>query len=291
MSEWQVLKLLEWTKDYFQKYGIPNPRLDAELLLAHTLNLKRIDLYLQHDRPVNATELATFKTYIQRRSKREPLQHILGTQNFYGIQIKVSPAVLIPRPETEVLVETVLKKIPEDSTVNILDLGTGSGAILAALASELPNAVLTGVELTDTAFSIASENLTTWGDRIHLLKGDLFSPLPEDATFDVIVSNPPYISPSEKESLQPEVALFEPAEALFTTDNEGLDFFRRIVKDTPRFLKTNGLLALEMGIGQAAKIKTLLEENGCFNEIEIVKDLNGIERIIIARCEHGKADN
>lgn len=291
MSEWQVLKLLEWTKDYFQKYNIPNPRLDAELLLAHTLNLKRIDLYLQHDRPVNAMELATFKAFIQRRSKREPLQHILGTQDFYGIPIKVSPAVLIPRPETEILVETVLKKTPQDSAVNILDIGTGSGAILAALASELPNATFTGIELTDAAFEVATENLATWSDRICLLKGDLFSPLPEDASFDVIVSNPPYISPLEKESLQPEVALFDPPEALFTTDNEGLDFFKKIIKDAPKFLKTNGLLAFEIGIDQSAKIKALLEENGCFNGIEIVKDLNKIERIIIARCEHGKADH
>ncbi len=297
---WTILKLIEWTADYFTKNGVPNPRLDAELLLAHTLNKKRIDLYLAFEAAVSETDLATFKGYIQRRAKREPLQYITGVQEFYGIPIKVTPAVLIPRPETEILVEKALKTVlasvgsgvlasetpthlDAGTPIRILDLCTGSGAIIAALASQLPEARFVGTDISKAALEIAGQNTEKWKDRVTLLRGDLFMPI-AGKTFDLIISNPPYCPEVERASLQPEVRDHEPAEALFAGAN-GLAIIRKIIADAPKFLKPEGWLFMEIGEAQAEKVKELIKAMACYKEPEVIKDYSGIERIIAVQTK------
>ena len=305
MSTWTTLKLIEWTSDYFQKNGIPNPRLDAELLLSHILNKKRIDLYLAFDQTVSETDLATFKGYIQRRVKREPLQYITGVQEFWGLPIKVTPDVLIPRPETELLVEYTLKNLPptqslplegggkREGVITILDLCTGSGFIISALASELTNAQFVGTDISEKALEIAKFNTEKWKERVELLHGDLFkllSPPPKpshleaegqgEGAFDLIVSNPPYVPESQIMILQPEIKDYEPKIALVAEDN-GLAIIRKIVNDAPKYLRKDGRLVMEIGDGQAEEVKKIIADNGSYGKIEIIKDYGGIERIII----------
>ncbi|MCG2739877.1 MAG: peptide chain release factor N(5)-glutamine methyltransferase, partial [Syntrophaceae bacterium] len=171
---WTVLKLIQWTEEYFKKHNVPNPRLDAELLLSHLLKKKRIDLYLQFDAPLNQSELASFKELVKRRIAREPLQHITQTQEFWSLPIKVTPDVLIPRQETEHIIEHALKLFNKDSLIQILDIGTGSGAIAAALASEFQNAKITATDISEKALVVAKENLLQFGDQIILKKTNLF---------------------------------------------------------------------------------------------------------------------
>lgn len=289
MEKWTILKLIEWTAEYFKKHGIPNPRLDAELLLAHILNKKRIELYLCFEQIVSAGDLAIFKGYIQRRIKREPLQYITGVQEFYGIPIKVTPAVLIPRPETELMVEKALSLVsggpPSADPPAILDLCTGSGAILAAMASRMPNARLVGTDISEDALGIAEGNTRKWNDRIRLLKSDLFDALrhpdpPIPIAYDLIITNPPYIAEGDGPSLQPEVRDFEPKEALFAAE-DGLAMIKKIINDAPNFMKKGGHLIMEIGDGQAEAVRTLVANNGSYARAETVKDYGGIERILI----------
>ncbi|PIR17930.1 MAG: protein-(glutamine-N5) methyltransferase, release factor-specific [Deltaproteobacteria bacterium CG11_big_fil_rev_8_21_14_0_20_49_13] len=302
---WTILKLIEWTTDYFKKHEIPNPRLDAELLLSHTLDKKRIDLYLSFDKTVSEKDLATFKEYIRRRVKREPLQYITGVQDFYGVPIKVTPDVLIPRPETELMVEQTLKLVTgHESRITICDLCTGSGCIIAALASELPNAQLTGTDISEKALEVAKFNTKNWKERITLMNGDLFAPLlckhaqsslegeverslphPNPPLtkgrkwFDLIVSNPPYVPEDEFSGLQPEVRDFEPRSALTATDN-GLEIIKRIINDASTHLVKGGTLIMEIGDKQAEEVRSLIANNGSYDKVEMLKDYGGIERVI-----------
>lgn len=284
-NNWTILKLIEWTSDYFQKHDILNPRLDAELLLSHVLNKKRIDLYLAFDHEVSESNLATFKGYIQRRIKHEPLQYITGVQEFYGLSIKVTPDVLIPRPETELLVEHVLKLVTNhESQITILDLCTGSGCIVAALASQIPDAQLVGIDISEKALEIAKLNTENWKKRIKLLHGDLFEPLrAHDSTiaqsYDLITSNPPYVPEPQLVSLQPEIKDYEPKIALVAEDN-GLAIIRKIINDATKYLKKGGRLVMEIGDGQAEEVKTIIASNGSYGEVTVIKDYSGIERII-----------
>lgn len=293
MSAWTILKLIEWTTEYFTKNNIPNPRLDSELLLAHVLNKKRIDLYLSFEKVVSEKDLALFKEYIQRRVKREPLQYITGVQEFYGIPIKVTPDVLIPRPETEILVEQALKLLSSDNDPasvqscerTILDLCTGSGAIIAALANELPSAKLVGTDISAKALEVARLNTEKWKDRVTLLEGNLFEPLRSGdpasvRAYDIVTANPPYISEADKDNIQPEVKDFEPKEALFAGE-DGLAIIKRIINDSPKFLKPNGYLVMEIGDKQVDDVKYMIANNGSYDKVDAVKDYSGIERIII----------
>lgn len=293
---WTSLTLIQWTSDWFKKQGIPNPRLDSELLLAHILGVKRIDLYTQHEGIIGEKQRARYKMLVQRRAKREPLQYIIGETEFFGLTIQVTPDVLIPRPETEVLVELAIKCVgaalrgrPDEEhpqrEIQILDIGTGSGCIAIALAKNLPSARVVATDISKEALTVAGKNgtLQKLSSRIKLVLTDLAPWKSFEAAgqkFDLILSNPPYIATGEFPTLQPEVRDFEPRIAL-EGGKDGLDFYRRIAEDAPRFLAPGGGLFLEVGETQAAIVSELLEKRGLACQIKM--DLTGINRIVIGR--------
>lgn len=288
MSEqWTILKLIKWTADYLSKKGINTARLDAELMLAYLLKTDRTHLYMNFDQPLNKDELTNFKKLLERRAKHEPLQYITGEQEFWSLPFKVSPSVLIPRPETELLVEESIKELsksfPEDESIEILDIGTGSGALVAALASEIKEAHLTGVDISSEAAKLARENIeaNNLSSSVSILEGDLFEPV-KDKSFHLIVSNPPYIPRGDLDSLQPEVAEFEPLSALDGGD-DGLDYYHRIIPESLKYLIPGGWLMLEHGKGQSADIISIFKERDAFTDIESINDLAGIDRVVKGR--------
>jgi release factor glutamine methyltransferase len=235
---WTSLKLIQWTAGHFEKKGIPNPRLDAELLLAHVLKCKRVDLYTGFEKTVSDRHLAEFKALIERRAKREPLQYIIGETEFWGLKIRVTPDVLIPRPETELLVEEALK---QTGAKDILEIGTGSGCIAIALAKHLPEARVTATDISKDALSVAKENAEIHGvaDRIEFVASDIAPWLffeTQERKFDLIVTNPPYLDPLELDLLQTEVSRFEPRTAL-DGGKAGLELIGKILDEAPDFLR------------------------------------------------------
>ena len=288
MSEqWTILKLIKWTADYLSKKGIDSARLDAELMLAYLLKTDRTRLYMNFDQTLNKDELTNFKKLLERRARHEPLQYITGCQEFWSLPFKVSPSVLIPRPETELLVEEsireLVKSFPENESIEILDVGTGSGALAAALASEIKGSKVTGVDISPEAIKIARENIeaNNLSSSVGLLEGDLFEPV-NGKIFHLIVSNPPYIPRGDLDSLQPEVAGFEPLSALDGGD-DGLDYYRRIIPESVKHLIPGGWLMLEHGIGQSAHIISIFKETEAFSDIESINDLAGIDRVVKGR--------
>lgn len=282
-ERWTVLKLIEWTKGYLDKKGIATARLDGELLLAHILATDRTHLYMNFDQPLTEQELTDFKALLQRRAEHEPLQYITGEQEFWSMPFRVNPSVLIPRPETELLVEEGAKALCRDfpdEALKVLDIGTGSGALAAALASELKEAVVTGVDISKDAIIIARENIERNGlsSRVVILEGDLFGPV-AGAKFHLIVSNPPYIPKGDLATLQPEVKDFEPLSAL-DGGEDGLDYYRQIIPSAPGFLVPGGWLMFEHGAGQSLDIVRLFEKTGCFEEITSVNDYAGLDRLV-----------
>jgi release factor glutamine methyltransferase len=299
-KQWKVLDLINTTTQYFSEKEIENPRLNAEQLLGHTLNLSRVQLYVSFERPLTNDELTGFREKVRRRANREPLQYILGEMEFMGLPVKVTPDVLIPRPETEILVEEVLtfKEIIQSANPLILDIGTGSGCIAIALAKMWPEARLVALEQSKAALDVTEENCAlnelesfrldhnTSAEQllpgsVHLLHHDILSGLPANlnSAFDVVVSNPPYIAKQEMAGLQPEVKDFEPWPAL--TDNaDGLQFYKQIFGLTKeqRELKTN-YLCLEMSGSQPEKIVSLASEFS-FASVEVKNDLNQIPRVL-----------
>lgn len=280
---WTSLQLIQWTAGYFEKKGIPNPRLDAELLLSRALRCQRIDLYTRHERKIPEKELKKFRELVERRAQREPLQYILGETEFWGLKIKLTPAVLIPRPETEVLVEEILKLKPKE----ILEIGTGSGCIGIAIAKNLPGSRIMATDISPEALELARENAHAHGvgDRIEFVLADIAPWKRFEATgtlFDLIVANPPYIPTGEFPNLQPEVRDFEPRRAL-DGGPDGLAFIRQILHEAPPFLKPSGLLLLEIGDHQGALIKTETGHHAGLSLEGIRKDLNGTERILILK--------
>ncbi len=284
-ESWTSLKLIEWTSGYFEKKGIPNPRLDAELLLAHTLKCPRIDLYTNHEKRVSEKDLARFKELTLRRAKREPLQYIIGETEFWGLKFKVTPEVLIPRPETELLVEEALKSAPPVPW--ILDIGTGSGCVAVAFAKKLPEAHVVATDISREALAIARGNAEAHkiGHCIEFILADI-APWrtfqSEGRTFDLIVSNPPYIPSGEFPTLQPEVRDFEPRKAL-NGGPDGLDLIRRILQETPSFLKPGGTLLLEIGENQGEAVRLLAGEINGLQPKEVRKDLSGRDRILVCK--------
>lgn len=276
---WTVLRLLQWTADYFRQKGIEGGRRDAELLLCDLLSLDRVGLYLNFDRPLQAAELAEFRARVARRGRREPLQYILGRVEFWSLPLRVTPAVLIPRPDTEVLVEEALKRA--GAAAAILDVGTGSGAIAVALAHELPAATVTAIDLSAEALAVAGENARTNGveGRLRLLQADLAS-LPS-GPYDLIVANPPYIPERELDGLMPEVRDFEPRLAL-AGGVDGLDCYRRLLPVAAQQLRPGGWLLVEVGAGQSPAVRDLFAAAG-FSELFVAPDLSGIERVVGGR--------
>ena len=280
MSEsWTVLKLLRWTADYFAGRGIDNPRLDAELLLADTLGFDRVGLYLNFERPLLADELAAFREQVKRRANREPLAYILGMTEFWSLPLKVTPAVLIPRPDTELLVEQALPRLT--GAARVLDVGTGSGALAIALAHERPECTVTAIDLSPAALAVAAENARSNGvaERIEFFRSDLAA-LPM-GPFALVVANPPYIPGGELASLMPEVRDFEPHLAL-DGGADGLDAYRALARQADAVLAPGGWLLVEVGIDQAAAVMRLFAAAG-LAEIFTSRDLAGIERVVGAR--------
>ncbi len=277
MSEtWTLLKLLRWMTDYFTDKGIDNPRLDAELLLAHLLDLDRVGLYMNYDRPLTATELDKIRPSVQRRGKREPLQYLLGSTEFWSLNFKVSPAVLIPRADTEILVEEAITHA--GASGQLLDVGTGSGAIAISLATELPEWQITGLDISTTALEITAENIdkNQVGEQVQLVQGDL-AELPAQR-YDLIVSNPPYIAQHEWDNLMPEVRCFEPQLALLAK-NEGLECYQQLTRQIKTRLKPNGWLLVEIGHRQADAVKALFATAG-LEDIYMREDYAGQPRVV-----------
>ena len=275
MKTWTVLELLNWAEDYFTKHNIPEPKTSAEWLLSTVLNFdNRLELYTKFEAPVSETNLQTFKKYIIRRLNREPVQYICGKTSFFGFPITVNRNVLIPRPETELLVEKA-KEIIAHAPVKILDLCTGSAAIAVALAKLLGNKKIFAADISYPALQTAKQNIAANGTQIHLINGDMLQPF-KDNSFDVIISNPPYIKTADMANLEPEIKDNEPLAAL-DGGEEGLDAYKKIIPAAERVLKNNGLLILEIGPVAAQNIQTNL------TKIDLVEDLNHLPRILILK--------
>jgi release factor glutamine methyltransferase len=252
---------------------------DATLLLMHTLSIDRATFLAHPERPITRHQQAQLQHAIARRLRSEPIQYITGTQEFFGLALKVTPAVLIPRPETEILVESVLDRLPRDKPLRIVDIGTGSGAIAIALAHSLPQASITALDVSPQALAIAMENARSHAVNIRFLQSDLLEAISNEEPFDAIVSNPPYVPASDAVTLHPQVREHEPAQALFAGPT-GLEIYRRLIPQAHASLKPDGLLALEIGHGQRDAIAALL---GAWHEVEFLPDLQGIPRIALAR--------
>lgn len=284
-KRWTVVEMIRWTANYLQEKGFHNPRLNGELLLAGVLGLKRLDLYLQHDRPLSPEELAEFKARLLRRAKREPLQYIDGTAHFRELRLKVDRRVLIPRPETEGLVQAVLDHAAGRQGLTALDVGTGSGAIALCLATEGPFARVVATDVEPGALEVARANHAAAAPDapVEFRRGSVYEPV-GDERFDVIVSNPPYIGEEERPSLDAEVRDWEPARALFAGVG-GLEVIRPLVAGAPAHLKAGGLLAMEIGAAQAEAVSALVRETPGLGDPRVVKDLSGRDRIVLAAPE------
>jgi len=255
---------------------------DAELLLLHTLQISRATLIAHPRDELSASRRTAYEDNIARRLRHEPIQYITGHQEFYGLDFQVTPAVLIPRPETEHLVETVLQRLPANYPLKIADVGTGSGAIAIALAAHLPEAAITALDISPEALAIATTNarVHNLAGRIRFLQSDLLSALDQEPeTFDAIVSNPPYVAEADRDTLHPQVRKYEPATALFAGET-GLDIYRRLIPQAYSALKPNGLLALEIGHNQQAAIAALLH---AWHNLSFIKDLQQIPRVAVAQ--------
>jgi len=280
---WTVLELLRWTTDYFSRSGIDTARLDAEILLAYALESDRLRLYVDYEKPVLEAERDRFRALVQRRAtERVPVSLLLGEREFWSLSFRVTPDVLTPRPETETLVEAALSKLADsESAVRILDLGTGSGAIALALASELPHAEITATDLSEPALQIARENADHLHlrERIRFLAGDLFEPVASER-FDLVVSNPPYVARDDAGSLPPELS-HEPDLALFA-GADGLDVIRRLVAEAGDHLSPGGWLLFELSPEQVETAESELAKAG-FTEIERRFDLARLPRVVGGR--------
>jgi release factor glutamine methyltransferase len=275
---WIIKKVLGFATDYFTKANIESPHLEAEILLANALNLKRIDLYIQFEKVLNEQELAKFKGFILRRKNHEPTAYITGTRSFMSLDLMVTKDVLIPRPETELLIETAMDMAKRFDIPKILDIGTGSGAIAISLAKYIPASKIHATDISDKAVKIASENAKAHNvlDRITFDSADLY---PASGKFDIIVSNPPYIKSKDIAALAPEIKNFEPLSAL-DGGEDGLKFYRMIIPRAKEFLNDKGLLLLEIDPGLAEGIVKLIKEAG-FSKIDVKKDLQDLDRVLI----------
>ena len=282
---WTILKLLHWTTDYFSRNKVAEPRASAEVLLAHLLSQDRLFLYLNYDRPMEAEELAAFRTLVKRRLGGEPNQYITGMQEFWSLPFRVSPNVLIPRPETEVLLETVLEFLGSSPhETRVLDLGTGSGAIAVALARELAATTIVATDSSMAALKLAQENalLNQVDSKIDFVCADLFSAFsPGAAKFTVVATNPPYLSQAEFSKLSPEVRDYEPRYAL-DGGLDGLAAIRPIIQEAPSVLSKQGALIMEIGADQAESVSTLVKDSQLYESYLIIRDYSGLDRVILA---------
>lgn len=286
-----VLGVMLRSAEYLRGKGVESARLDAEHLLAHVLGVGRLEMYLQHERPMSEDELERFRPLLKRRGQREPLQYILARQGFRELDLEVGPGVLIPRPETEQLVELVLAWAGDRRDLVALDVGTGSGAIALSLLVEGSFARVVGTDASADALAYAARNRASAGldSRLELREGRLFGTLDPGEAFDVVVSNPPYVAETDRAGLQAEVADWEPEGALFAGE-DGLAVLRELVPGAVAALKPGGLLALEIGDRQAQSVVELLDGSGAYEDTTVHRDLAGRKRMVTARKTTGPAD-
>jgi len=310
-ASWTILAALRWTADYFRAKGVPEARASAEILLAHTLGLSRLDLYLRYDQPLNPEELSRFKALMVRRREGEPVAYLTGHREFWSLDFRVTPAVLIPRPETETLVAAALEAArsvgagfkpaptpePRPETQNLkpgtpplwgAEVGVGSGAVVIALAREVPSMTWVGLERSGPALAVARDNARRHAvhHRVHFLQADLLAGLKPTAAFTLLVANLPYVPRAEWERLPREIRAFEPSGALLGGE-DGLDLIRPLIRQAPQYVKGGGWLLLEVGDGQAPQVAALMEATGAYDRIETSQDYSGRERVVRARRRDG----
>jgi len=282
---WTVVDIIRWGTEYFGGKGVDSPRLTIELILSETLQCTRLQLYLMHDRPLTQAELSILRDSCKRRGNREPLQYILGKTGFYGMEFTVNPSVLIPRPETETLIDTVLQYCQSnDGEMIIHDFGTGSGCIAIALAKHLPGSTVCAVDISEKALEVARGNARNHqlDTRVEFLCGSLLGPVVGMELFDAIVSNPPYIPATEIEELEIGVKKYEPRSAL-DGGPEGLDVISKIIKQAPASLKNGGHLLIEVGAGQAETVGNLIKDTVGLELLPTISDGSQIQRVVHAR--------
>ncbi|MBE0429975.1 MAG: peptide chain release factor N(5)-glutamine methyltransferase [Thermoleophilia bacterium] len=282
-----ISELLGRSTGFLKEKGSATPRLDSELLLAEVLSVNRIELYTNFDKPLNQAEIDAYRELIKRRGKGEPVAYILGRAYFRNLTLRITPSVLVPRPETEHVVDAAHGFLQEREwaarSPEVLDLGTGSGAVAVSIAAGFPGARITATDTSVEALDLARENARTAGVAmlVDFVQSDLFEDLDPTRTFDLIVSNPPYISADEWPSLPPDVREFEPREALYG-GLDGLDIYRCLAVEAPQFLRPRGCLILEIGSTQGPAVMELLEDTGLYESVAIEKDYAGHDRVVIA---------
>lgn len=277
-ESWTILEMIRWGTQYFADKGIDSPRLTIELIVCHATGLQRVGLYTNFEKPLSAPELDAIRTGVRRRVRSEPLQYIVGSTHFFGVEIAVTPAVLIPRPETELIAERVAQCLAKrgEQSPRVLDIGTGSGCIALALAQRFPHAQVIAIDKSEEALAVASSNVRALAlSNVVCEHKDVLHDVSALGVFDVIVSNPPYIPIGDMEELQPEVRQFEPHSALFGGD-DGLVFYRRFAEVFPALLKPGGEYCVEIGYGQHRAVASLFERAGL--TVESFRDYAGIER-------------
>ena len=284
---WRVVELLDWTAGYFEQHSIPTPRLDAEVLLGHLLNKSRLQLYLAFDMPVFQEHLTPFRKLIQRRIERTPVSYLTNRKEFLSLDFYVDERVLIPRPETEQLVETILAT-KTDTAQRVLEIGTGSGVIATSLAVHASKWDIVATDISKPALEVAQQNAETHAcaAQIAFMSGDLFEPIqtiepPEARQFDWIVCNPPYIKNVERDSLSPDVRDYEPEIALFAGD-DGFAVIRRLIAEAPQYLAPSGKLLFEIGDTQAGPVRTLINAETAYCMHELIRDYAEKDRLALA---------
>jgi release factor glutamine methyltransferase len=281
-EQWTIKSVLNWTQTYFKEKFVESPRLSAELLLADTLGLERIDLYVQFDRPLEKQELSIFKAKLLRRAQHEPVAYITGTKYFWKSSFGVSSQVLIPRPETELLLETAISFIqPKQKKMRIIELGVGSGAVIVSLASEIPEHAYVGTDYSFLAIQTARQNarkIFSNNNRIQFVVSDWLGSLSTDYQYDFIISNPPYIPSHILRTLQPEVSHFEPQIAL-DGGHDGIKHIQQIIQQAAHYLSSDGILLLEIGFDQGEHVEKCVAESQTFKTVKVLKDYAGHNRI------------
>ncbi|MGE5191295.1 MAG: peptide chain release factor N(5)-glutamine methyltransferase [Deltaproteobacteria bacterium] len=281
---WTVGKIIDWTTGHLRKRGSDTPRLEAEILLAHARRCPRIQLYVQYNEPLTEEERGVMRDLVRRRAQSEPVAYLVGHREFFGLEFRVTPDVLIPRPETETLVLEIVTLAKQQPRPRILDVGTGSGCIAVSAAVNVPDAIVTATDVHSRALEIARENAARHGvaERIRYLEGDLFAPLMPAEQFEIIASNPPYVADGEMETLPSDVRLHEPALAL-RAGPQGLDVITRLIAAVPAHLPPGGTLLFEIAPEQAPAVRSLLEQSAEFEPSRTIKDPFGKDRVITAR--------
>jgi release factor glutamine methyltransferase len=276
---WTVLKLLNWSKGFFAERGIESPRFDAERLLAHVLGIDRVRLYMEYDRPLVPDELDAYRALVKRRVSHEPVAYLVGQRGFWNLDLKSDRRALIPRPDTEVIVEEVLERIPEDADLTLVDVGTGTGAIALALKSERPGLRVLATDASADALALARENAELLELDVEFFEGDLLEAVPDDVELDYVVSNPPYVE--EDFELAPEIRDHEPLSALLAGP-EGLDVIRRLVPQAYARLNPGGWLTTEIGFRHGESVPEIFRDAD-FEDVSLRKDYNDQPRAVSGR--------